>query len=90
MPHHRYRDAGGGNGQVEHGDALNPWSGTGLVTGNARARHQRDQVRLIAPGWARTDLGGPDAPLSVDESIPKVVDVLLAQLGKPGLRYLDR
>jgi NAD(P)-dependent dehydrogenase (short-subunit alcohol dehydrogenase family) len=56
------------------------------------ARHADDPraLVLIAPGWVRTDLGGPDAPLSVEESIPKVVDVLLAQLGNPGLRYLDR
>jgi NAD(P)-dependent dehydrogenase (short-subunit alcohol dehydrogenase family) len=45
---------------------------------------------LMAPGWIRTDLGGPDAPFSMEETIPKVVDVLLARQGKPGLRYLDR
>jgi NAD(P)-dependent dehydrogenase (short-subunit alcohol dehydrogenase family) len=45
---------------------------------------------LMAPGWIRTALGGPDAPFSVEESIPKVVDVLLSRQGKPGLRYLDR
>ena len=56
------------------------------------ARHADDPraLVLIAPGWVRTALGGPDAPLSVDESIPKVVDVLLAQIGRPGLHYLDR
>jgi NAD(P)-dependent dehydrogenase (short-subunit alcohol dehydrogenase family) len=45
---------------------------------------------LLAPGWIRTALGGPDAPFSVEESIPKVVGVLLSQQGKPGLHYLDR
>jgi hypothetical protein len=44
----------------------------------------------MAPGWIRTALGGPDAPVSVEAAIPKVVDVLLAQRGKPGLHYLDR
>jgi NAD(P)-dependent dehydrogenase (short-subunit alcohol dehydrogenase family) len=45
---------------------------------------------LMAPGWVRTTLGGPDAPLTIDESVPQVVDVLLSRLGKPGLAYLDR
>jgi NAD(P)-dependent dehydrogenase (short-subunit alcohol dehydrogenase family) len=44
---------------------------------------------LMAPGWVRTALGGPNAPLGIDESIPKVVDVLLSQHGTPGLKYLD-
>jgi NAD(P)-dependent dehydrogenase (short-subunit alcohol dehydrogenase family) len=45
---------------------------------------------LMAPGWVRTDLGGPGAPLVIDESVPRVVDVLISRLGKPGLEYLDR
>lgn len=45
---------------------------------------------LMAPGWIRTALGGPGAPFSVEESVPKVVDVLLSQQGKPGLRFIDR
>jgi hypothetical protein len=45
---------------------------------------------LMAPGWIRTELGGPNAPFSMEETISKVVNVLLAQRGKPGLRYLDR
>lgn len=56
------------------------------------ARHAEAQRALVlmAPGWIRTELGGPDAPVGPDEAIPQVVDVLLAQRGKPGLRYLDR
>lgn len=45
---------------------------------------------LIAPGWIKTELGGADAPLTVEEAIPQVVDTLLAKQGKPGLEYLDR
>lgn len=45
---------------------------------------------LLAPGWIRTALGGPDAPFTVEESIPLLVDVLLSKLGTPGLAYLDR
>jgi len=56
------------------------------------ARHADDKraLVLIAPGWIRTDLGGPKAPFSVEESIPQIVDVVITQQGKPGLEYLDR
>jgi NAD(P)-dependent dehydrogenase (short-subunit alcohol dehydrogenase family) len=56
------------------------------------ARHAGEPRALVlmAPGWIRTDLGGPNAPVSVEDAIPKVVNVLLAQEGKPGLQYLDR
>jgi len=56
------------------------------------ARHAGEARALVlmAPGWIRTALGGLGAPFSIEESIPKVVDVLLAQQGKPGLHYLDR
>jgi NAD(P)-dependent dehydrogenase (short-subunit alcohol dehydrogenase family) len=44
---------------------------------------------LMAPGWVRTALGGPDARLSIEESIPNLVNVLLSKQGTPGLQYLD-
>jgi NAD(P)-dependent dehydrogenase (short-subunit alcohol dehydrogenase family) len=56
------------------------------------ARHAGESRSLVcmAPGWTRTALGGPNAPLGIDEVIPKVVDVILSQHGTPGLKYLDR
>jgi NAD(P)-dependent dehydrogenase (short-subunit alcohol dehydrogenase family) len=44
---------------------------------------------LMAPGWVRTDMGGPGGRLSVEESVPKLVNVLLETQGTPGLQYLD-
>jgi Dehydrogenases with different specificities (related to short-chain alcohol dehydrogenases) len=45
---------------------------------------------LMAPGWIQTGLGGPDAPYTLEETVPSIVDVLLAKQGRPGLDYLDR
>jgi NAD(P)-dependent dehydrogenase (short-subunit alcohol dehydrogenase family) len=55
------------------------------------ARHQADRRAkvLMAPGWVRTDMGGSDARLTIEESIPGVVNTLLAVQGHPGLQYLD-
>jgi NAD(P)-dependent dehydrogenase (short-subunit alcohol dehydrogenase family) len=56
------------------------------------ARHA-DGVRsllLMAPGWIRTDLGGPNAPFTMEETIPDIVSVVIENRGKPGLHYLDR
>ena len=56
------------------------------------ARHAGEQraLLLMAPGWIRTDLGGPDARFSMEETVPDIVDVIIGKQGKPGLEYLDR
>jgi NAD(P)-dependent dehydrogenase (short-subunit alcohol dehydrogenase family) len=55
------------------------------------ARHRDDPrtLLLLAPGWVKTDLGGPDARLTVDESIPNLVTTIDDQFGRTGLHYLD-
>ncbi|MQB45138.1 SDR family NAD(P)-dependent oxidoreductase [Rhizobium sp. ICMP 5592] len=55
------------------------------------ARHSGTPRAMVtmAPGWVRTEMGGPDARLTIEESIPSLVSVLLAKQGKPGLEYLD-
>jgi NAD(P)-dependent dehydrogenase (short-subunit alcohol dehydrogenase family) len=55
------------------------------------ARHSKDSraMALMAPGWVRTELGGPDGRLSVEESVPNLVKVLLSVEGVSGLQYLD-
>jgi NAD(P)-dependent dehydrogenase (short-subunit alcohol dehydrogenase family) len=56
------------------------------------ARHAGEHraLLLMAPGWVKTELGGPTAMLEIGESIPPLVDTVDAQHGMPGLRYLDR
>ncbi|POM27169.1 C-factor [Actinomadura rubteroloni] len=55
------------------------------------ARHRDDPRTLLlaAPGWVRTELGGPDAVLTVEESIPRLAGVIDAQHGRGGLQFLD-
>ncbi|NLR97549.1 SDR family NAD(P)-dependent oxidoreductase [Rhizobium sp. P38BS-XIX] len=55
------------------------------------ARHAATSRAMVvmAPGWVRTEMGGPDAKLTIEESIPSLVNVLLAKQARPGLEYLD-
>jgi NAD(P)-dependent dehydrogenase (short-subunit alcohol dehydrogenase family) len=42
---------------------------------------RRVTVLAVAPGWVRTDMGGRGAPLSVEESVSGIVDVLESRAG---------
>lgn len=56
------------------------------------ARHVNDSRALlaIAPGWVRTDMGTDNAALSIEQSIPLVVDLVARRAGVPGLSFTDR
>jgi NAD(P)-dependent dehydrogenase (short-subunit alcohol dehydrogenase family) len=55
----------------------------------ARHRSEGQTLLLMAPGWVKTDLGGPGARLTIDESIPGLVSTIDAQRGRAGLQFLD-
>jgi NAD(P)-dependent dehydrogenase (short-subunit alcohol dehydrogenase family) len=47
----------------------------------------------VTPGWVRTDMGGPAAPPSIEDSIPKLTDMLERRRGTTGaalVSYEDR
>ncbi|MEX1828770.1 SDR family NAD(P)-dependent oxidoreductase [Luteibacter sp. CQ10] len=63
-----------------------------MLLASFHARHPGDRRAMlaVAPGWVRTDMGTQDATLDISDSIPRVVDVVEANAGKPGLRFVDR
>lgn len=61
-----------------------------LMRSFAANRGKDRSLLLIAPGWVKTDMGGPEAKFSIEEVTPQIVDTIIAQEGKRGLQYLDR
>ncbi|HED1542536.1 TPA: SDR family NAD(P)-dependent oxidoreductase [Kluyvera cryocrescens] len=55
----------------------------------ARPTMKARPLVTMAPGWIKTALGGSDAPYTIEETIPLLVNVLLEKQQRPGLEYLD-
>jgi NAD(P)-dependent dehydrogenase (short-subunit alcohol dehydrogenase family) len=55
----------------------------------ARYADAAHTLLLMCPGHVRTELGGPTAPLTVEESISGVVDTIERHTGDTGLHYLN-
>ena len=50
----------------------------------ARLSSASHPLVVMAPGWIRTELSGADAPLTIEETIPRLVNVLLDKRKRPG------
>ena len=58
----------------------------GLAEQDAKERDV--QVLSLHPGWVQTDMGGPNATLTIEESVSGLADVIESS-GGGGYRYVD-
>ena len=79
-------DSSGGYDLYRTSKAAQNMLAKGIAEQDAKARDIA--VLSLHPGWVQTDMGGPNATLTVDESVAGLADVL-AGAGGAGYRYVD-
>jgi len=52
---------------------------------------KRSKIIAVAlhPGWIQTDMGGPKAPLTVDQAVPQIVSLIEGLNWKHNGRFLQ-
>jgi NAD(P)-dependent dehydrogenase (short-subunit alcohol dehydrogenase family) len=56
---------------------------------NFAQRHAKHRVLLMHPGWVKTDMGGSNAPLEIEESVRGMVDTIEKRAKGHGVAYVD-
>ena len=60
----------------------------GLRSIAARRSDKRTWL-AVDPGWVQTDMGGPSATLTIDQSIPRLTDMLEARRHSGGVAFVN-